>query len=495
MWENIKFKFNRKLAHRVLVSFLVLSLILIPLRPKQEADALAPLLAGALWVGGAIASEVAMDLGWKFLGKPAWDAIETKVMKDVANNPDSWDFPKTKPKKNGKKLDVDVSANDRQKMATLLKKYGDEVIEMDLDRKAKHTTPSYYVDIDDLEDPFYNTSIDVNISAYSGRSSEVMMLDYMSKFIDIEFTPIPYGRATYVEFIDTISGENIVLNPGGSYRKKVNGGTVYNLEMKDFGYNSNTGSSMIGLADEMSYTFYVWESAKPRKSYQMYQGYLNQLQENNRTIYVAQGVSVPEDNTKIYEIPLNTPSTYKLPWGDSISKPISIPLPDEDDSVIDIEWSEVETRQYDDDVENYQTTIINDNDPTITNNYNHVVNNYYTYEVESNEPSPEEINNQIAIIIENDIDIGTGGGGIPVVDDADKAVRVYDRTLVGYIKSVYDYLADGLDNSILALKDITDSASGLVSFLDSSFEWLPNEWRALFGSAFVMGVVAHFLRR
>lgn len=93
----------------------------------------------------------------------------------------------------------------------------------------------------------------------------------------------------------------------------------------------------------------------------------------------------------------------------------------------------------------------------------------------------------ITIIVEDDDDYPIG--------TRPDAVEVIDRSMLDVARQTYNYLGDSVDTAIDGMRDVTDNATGLISYLDESFDWLPNEWRALFGSAFILGVFAHFFRR
>lgn len=506
--------------HKILKILLALTVTLtmhLSLKPKEEANAIAPLLAGALWVAGGIAGEVAMDLGWQFIGKPAFDKIKSKVLKDVADNPDSWDFTKKKPKKNGKYLDIDVSANDRQKMATLLKKYGDDVIEMDRERESKNTRPVYDIDYP-VGDPFDDTSVQVDFYPLSSQNGSAggtgyEALEFVTRMYDITFTPQAYQKKTRIDFVSVVNSSErfSIITPGDDsssplqlnlYVWKSSDSWPYNMEPNQpVTYITSSGNS---YSDPDYWSFGNSAGA----TYKAYQGYLRSLEYANRTVFLAEGVAVPEDNSKIYEIPLDTPSSYQLPWADKITKPIKIPLPDEDDSVMDIEWEDLESRGYGDEIENYEVTIVNDNDPTITNNYNQTVNNYYTYEVDSDEKTPEQIKEEITIIIDNDVIVGDGdssggtsGSKLDVWVVTDDEIPIHRKffmevqEMADQLQDMYDGTVHFMDSAVDGMQSLTTGMTGFVSFLDDFFDWLPTEYKTLLGSGFMLGVVSFFLRR
>ena len=496
MWVNINW---RKLKFFKTFSILVVVMVILysSTVPKAQANVNAELAkkGAAGVIATAVMLEVAGELGWK-MTKEAWKKMMPKAKKKFEDAYESFDFPKKKPKKNGKHIDVDVSSLDKAKFATILKEIGDEVIELDKTRTGKNMTrPKYEIEVE-VADPFYKTGVEIEFGI-NGASSDYEALDAITRLYSVSFTPMAFKQTTEVRIYSVIDGSGAMIEVPGGYPMKSYDFRAMNEYLSGKGYsiamfenNLTTRKNMyltyIGSTNRMS-TGAFEIASKTGKTYQAYQSYLRALERANMTYYIAEGLMVPEDNTKVYKIPTNTPSDYQLPGDLNKTGGIfKIPLPDtSDDTVIDLEWEILEqeynlTNQIDND---YETNYFNN----VENTYNsttYITNNYYT--IQEGEKPQVDIDQEIEIIVKP----GDGGVIVPGED-----VDGLNRGLIGYAKQTYEYISDGIDNSLASLKDVTDSASGVVEFLDESMDWLPDSWRVLFGSAFILGVVAHFLRR
>lgn len=152
----------------------------------------------------------------------------------------------------------------------------------------------------------------------------------------------------------------------------------------------------------------------------------------------------------------------------------------------------------------YRTTIDSDDDYTKVT-YDNDIEIYAPDETNTTETNnyltpwnPKMSDDEFTLIVQpiQDVDVVVPGDDddLPTGPRPDP-VEVIDRSMLDVAVKTYDYLADSVDTTILAMRDITDSAGNIVGFLDTTMDWLPSEWRAVFTSAFVLGVFAHFMRR
>lgn len=472
---------------KILMCFTLIFTMSMALKPKEKAHAVLPLLAP---IAGAVVGEVASELGWKYVGKPAFKAVKDKIAGQVQKNTDKFDFTKKKPKKKGSKIDIDVSPLDRAKIASMLKEEGSNVIELDKKRSQKMTNPSYEVDFN-VDDPFYSTGVHLNLVSVSDSAESLQRKDFVSRMFNVEFVPNAFDGTSDVNFISVLTGDVYAV-------EGVVGGNPYVEYNYMLSYYTSTDLALFRINDGEYLASEYIKNFEDSKEWKMYESYIEQLQQNNRTIYMAGGLIVPEDNTRIYNVPLDTPSSYVLPNSTDLDVDISIPIAGGDDTEIDLEWEDLV--QYENDINNYENTVIERGDVTITNDYStYIVNNYYT--ADDGEPTIEEVENEIEneIIIIGDGSGGSGGAGdLTPVDDPIEVPEGFFHELyeVGqYIGDMYNGITSYLVMAVDGMEELASGASGLVEFLGEFFDWLPDEYVAILSSGFMLGVVAFFVRR
>lgn len=212
----------------------------------------------------------------------------------------------------------------------------------------------------------------------------------------------------------------------------------------------------------------------------------------NAEILNCGGLYIPSTIDRVYNAPMDMPADYQLPnhaaltGHDFVINNIMPPSETEGE----ITWEELDQYYTDNGLDIEQTVIDNIDtyleNGTITENRYTVgeINNYYT-DTEYTEKKEDVV--------------PPGESTVPVVptvpDESYPVATPVDRSMLSVITESYAYLTESLTTSLAAMRTVTDGATGLVDYLDTSFRWLPAEWRALFGAAFVMGVFAHFFRR
>lgn len=193
---------------------------------------------------------------------------------------------------------------------------------------------------------------------------------------------------------------------------------------------------------------------------------------------------VPSTIKNVYPVPMDMSSTYKMPNASDI-KPKVIVInnvfpPGEEGEVT---WEDIGNLYPDPkDFADLVDKSVDYDVGTINKPYTEqVINNYYT-----------DINYPIKVI---DFKPEIGEPEVTLPEVPKEPVEDLDHSMWEVLRNTYNYLDDGIDSSLAAMKGITDSAKGITNYLASAMGWLPPEWRAVFTSAFVLGVFAHFLRR
>ena len=465
------------------------------LKPKKEVDAALPLIP---IIAGAIAAEVAGELGWKYVGKPAWKAIEKKISGKVVSNADKFDFPKSKPKKNKDgSLSYPVSKKDRAKIASLLKEVGEEIIEADIERTSKNEkgkTDGYdfglEIEAGDASNPFYKTALNVKIVPYLENSAGYRAVDFFTKFYSIEFEPQAYENKVKITVINSIDGT--------SYDSFFYGGTPDDLNVILLKMLYENDDYRV-ISEPAAMNDYIGRDGSVTNN--LYHAYLNELNKNNRIIYLAGGVSVPEDNTRVYNYPMNTPVSYDLPPSLQNVSDADIIIPNFHDDVIEAEFVEIDdsynwTNEDIEKITNHVSTIEDsfNVENVTTNNITYHVNNYYT--ADDGEKSVLEVENEIQVIVGNENN-NNGGGGLNTVDNPEvpKGFFASLYVMAEQVRDMYEGVTLYLSSAVKGFKDLTDGVNGLTTFLGDFFDWLPNEFRLLISSSLMLGVVAFFLRR
>lgn len=450
----------------------------------SKPKAIAPLLIwGGSLLAGVIAEE-AIEMGIRHFSpdgkkksKSKAKKIATEVMDEVGDYGFEM-FEKDAKRKADGSLEVYPSANDRAKLAKKVADEFDDVIEMETLHKEKMSKPSYGVDYP-IGDPLEKTSVHIEIVKYSERPEDLKAHDKFIRLYNVRFTPIAFAKKTKVEFISSVTGRVI-------WWENFEGGLSYKIAP----YSNYEGDTY-----PFRLQFVGGNSFYPTKDYEtnlVYNQYINMIEKANSKIHYAEGLVVPESIKNVYPAPKHLPKDYELPnKGELSNKPVvfkNVFPPIGND--VDISWNELnQMAESDSEFQNKFEQNIDtylENGDINNNTYNTVVmNNYYT------DKNYDEKVADVQIDIDNNFPVPVEPGE----ETPGGEVEPLNRGLLGYAKQTYEYLADSIDGALASLKDLTDSASGVVHYLNTSMSWLPASWRMLFGSAFIVGVVAHFLRR
>lgn len=476
----------------------------LSVKPKEQAHAIAPLVAWGLWTAGGVVADIALEQGIKWATKTAGKKAADKVTKKVLDNADDFDFTKEAPKKTKDgELYVPVSSLDKQKIATLWKEEATTVIEADINRKQKYSKPKYDLEFS-ANDPMYSTSISLDVVPdFADWTGSKQMHAMIQGTYDVVFTPIPYGMKTNVTLVSVIDGSTVNLGDakGGS------SGNPTNYKIRVAG--GNTGFTKDNLATKKDTTFY-FEPSLDGRSYRdlpvslnnlkYFYGYLQALANANRTIYLANGLVVPGDAQRIYEVPMNTPSGYDTGVSKKPSAGFKIPLPDSYKDGNEYELTENNYQEFETIYNDYVTNNLEQELDYSTNNYDYsttTINNYYTYEEDEDEKSIEDVKNDITIIIENnnqDNNENGGSGNLPSGEETNKFYQLMANT-GQKITDMYNGVVKFFEVATTGFSSLTSGMGGFMKFLDEFFDWLPDEYRALLGAGFTLGVVSFFLRR
>lgn len=377
-------KKRKRLAFQKAMILFSIALLLSTFIPQKKAHAIAPLL---IWAAEAIVVDIALEQGWKYAKKSGMTAKAKKVAQDVVDNVIHYDFAKKKPiKKADGKIDIDVSANDRAKIARQLADLGEDIILANDDRERTNTSkPKYSLDVAST-DPMADTSIEINVILSADTPNERQALDFVNKLWHFKFTPVAYAKKTKVEMISAVDGQ--IRNLG-----ELDGGSALSPKSYTLRPYYNTGSSYT-----MSLTSGSWTSSYSISSYssttsKSFQAYINAVTLANTKIFYADGIMIPETVKNVYPAPINMAPDYKLPNYEQLKdRPvrIDVELPDTVDVELDWEDSTYLTK-----IETEINEEYNKMDVTINNNYDYstqVINNYYTdknYDVKAPDIEPE----------------------------------------------------------------------------------------------------------
>lgn len=372
-----------KIIKMFLPIFLSVMLIFNAAIPPKKTQAVAPIL---IWAAEALIAEVVIDLGWKYVGKPALKKLTKKISKKIMDNPNAFDFMKKKPKIDGKKksIDVDISPLDRAKIASMVKEESKTIKAKDKDNHEKWTTPSYDVDFGNT-DPFYNTGVKLNIypdTSYGNLLRNQEALHFYKKLIHFKFIPNAYKASSNLELISSLDNRVVCT-------QTLSGGTPYRVHDVKARYLTNTSG------DEYYLNFFSTGCSMNPKTpeVKVFKSYLRALELANTTIYLAEGVMVPEDNTRVYDVPMSTPSGTKLPNHNDLDIDLSIPIDIDNENILEVEWEDLDI--YQNYFEQYVTNVENKGDVTI-NNYENItyVTNIY-YQSDPYDKTPEEVCKEI----------------------------------------------------------------------------------------------------
>lgn len=475
---------KRKWMAVTLVFTLLLSTFSVTYVKPRKADAIVQALVP---IAGALVAEVALDLGWKYVVEPAYEAIVKKVAGEVVSKPDLYDFPKNKPKKGNGKIEVDVSPNDRAKIAKKLADEAKKVIDLDTARRAKTSKPVYKIDVADTADPFYGTSIELDVKPKDSSSMAVMeAYEFFISFFRIEFQAKSFEQRSDIGVYSDVTGNKL-------FEWSLAGGPSSNPKKYDLviDYYFYSGDQFMPYLAGIQLQNFNMEKTVEGKLWKAYKQALNNSV--GKKVYYSQGLVVPDSAKDVYSVDERTPPTYQLPNHNDLSKRLVLDMPDNvpyfEGEIVDVDYEDLDN--YIQHIEDSYNTYIEYGDVVTTNNYETITNNYYT--TYNYEKSDDEVKQEISIIIENENNVG--GVGCPEGDELCKSAEPYDRTILTYIKETYDYLDDWIDQLVASSRNVKESAGGLVSFLDEIFDWMPSEWRTLFATAFIGGIIAHFFRR
>lgn len=455
-------------ASKLFIILLVCSVLVFSYevnKPKAIAPAalVVPILAGI-----AIESMASMGIKWatKEIAKKKADDFAAAWAANPANK---FDFDGQNPylNKDGS-VYITPSANDRAKIASLLAgALGGAALED-------------YVSNDGNLTPYVNQGPE-GMSHTLTPTSEIGACG-------IQFFLGATNGGEWIPHSGQYEGKHLVMYYPEEARKNSN---WFQQTLLDPGTNFNTnvggGTSYPGIGQSYSYT---------TADRAMYSSFLQLCMDLKVPAYASDGLVIPQTINNVYNYNTGIPDGYDIPNKSQLeNKPVviqNIMPPSETEG--EITWEQVVTNYGDE-----ETTKQAINDGTgyllengdvnnIENVYTiSVVNNYYT-DVDQ-EKDKATVEKEIA---EYQPPAEVPGDNLPAPIEP---VAPINRGMLQVITESYQYLADGVDNSINSMRVVTDSATGLITYLDTSFRWLPAEWRAMFGAAFVLGVFAHFFRR
>lgn len=473
------------LFSKVFIMLLSISLIFNAAVKPKKTEAVAPVL---IWAAEALVVDVVANLGWKYVAKPAYEAIKKKVAKKVVDNADNFDFSKKKVSlsKDGK-MRVPASSLDKTKIATILKEESTVIVEKDTERKANTSKPIYDVDVSYTPvDPYYNTGmcLDVVPGKVINGIDNNLAVEWFNEVVSVKFDAYPYEQKVLVTFIDTMAGKQ------KSFVSTVKGGQPcanYELQVQE-----DTGDFLMFwlYKDGMNHTY----TSLPRNegfSFSSWKKIKQSLAGIKTTILHADGILIPESTKNVYDIPLKTPSTYKPPNDVQLNAPVTIQLPDiniENDLELDFD----ELGGFTTNISRGITTYETNNMDLTTNNYqyNYVVNNYYYSDVVG--VPQTDVDEDLKDLIPTDPTNPTDPK--PPAEVPTEYTSLMSR-MAGKVIDMYNGIVTFMKTSVEMMGELTAGTAGMVVFLTSFFSWLPAEYVTLLSVALMIGVTAFFLRR
>lgn len=479
---------------------LALTFVFIFVQPKkniQEAEAIAPLLVWAGWMIAGVVAEEALQMGIKHItdgGKSKTKSKTKKIADEILGELDGFDFDNNNLKRKADgSLEMDMSANDRAKIARKIADEFGEVITFDKERRDK------------LDDDYADVVVEIyEETPYNITNAEAFEL--VSKFFYIDVYSHPtLGNQGHKEGAITSSISNVIwhkelLSPGVNKLTfgRYGGGAPNYTNNMYMALKTPSGSTYGNYHSLDALTIAFFEKYKLAK----------QL---GSDVYTFDGMAVPQTIENVY--PVGTGYNGDLPNKQELSnKPYKIPNFFPSGSDEDVTWEVLEQNYYNDsDTENkfeqnVETYLENGDINNNTYTYNtQNINNYYTdtnYPVKSADIE-NEINIDIDITVptvpgETDVDVDgfkycvekSSGQVVPCKD-----IEAIDGGLLAYVRDSYNYASSAVKTAVDGLESIATGSAGLVALYSEIFDWLPDEVTVLLTSGLMLMIGLRVFRK
>jgi len=507
----------KKIGSKVFKVFLCLILIFIfsIVKPKQEAEAVAPLLAWGASIIGGLVLDYAIDMGMEWVDEQAKTKWKDNIVGKILNKHGDKIKDLKPTKKNGLKwlfkapkwlvsIIMDTIRDSMEDVATDDKKRKDT-------RKKKDGSNGYenlYEITTESTDPFYETGVCINsIGAYDGGANlkDKKFAAYLNEWVNYKLTPVSYAKASKLE----ISANKDFSNPFTVYISGDEPCRQMNL-YADFEDSSDSSKAVLWsvpyssssarniLASKITETNQKYYSGiTVSKSHDLLSGgfkafekYLELLQTKNQVVLFSDGVLATDGYKGYLNLPDGADTDSVIEWTEK-SKDLPPSVKDREfefEADITLVNQEFQTIQEGDEFDwelvlpelqakgdsIYNISYEYDYSPTINN----------TYIITENQQT--EINNEV---------VGSGDDGDGDGDGSGGSASKLDRSLLSYVKNAYEYADDTIDTAVDGLKDLGNSAKKIVEVYKVFFGWLPTEFQTLMYSSLAIMVGLRLFRK
>lgn len=494
---------------------LIISFVFLYAQPKQEmekAEAVVPLLLGIL---GSVVLDIAVDAGFAFadkqMAKKKADDIAGKLWKKHSKT-----LKDLKPtKKNIGKWALKLPAFLIAEIVDLWTDEAENVKDNDDDDDGvppEYKPDDFNVTIEGstvVTDPYYRTGGSVTLDI---ANSDPAALTFWAKYGGrIEIVPEPFRQGVKMyACVGTQSCESnwtwIFPNTGYSGFEVIF--TIGSIHVPE----SNPSSGGISVRYKTprkcgeqnqetcwSNGEFYWLGGSYGASWLRY---MENLRLGGKKIYQYQGMVIARNHIDSYirfdNDVLTSEQLQKIDWS-------KLRLPsgyDDREFEFDFDFSNHTDIQNDNEFEwelvegDVQTKIDNG---TIYNdydfNYEPTINNNYVL----TKAQREALDKQINIIINNDVDVGSGDGGQQCVEGGKvvpcKDVEKIDGSLLAYVRNAYDYAVNAIATAVDGLKKLGKSVVGLIDLYKTFMSWLPMEIQTLMYSSLAIMVGLRIFRK
>lgn len=505
----------KKIGSKVFKVFLCLILIFIfsIVKPKQEAEAVAPLLAWGASVIGGLVLDYAIDMGVEWLDEKAKTKWKDNIVGKILNKHGDKIKDLKPTKKNGLKWLFKAPKWLTAIIMDTIRDSMDDVAKDDKERKdsrkKKNGSQGYenlYEITTETTDPFYKTGVCIESIApyeYGRKVEDLKFSAYLNEWVNYKLTPVSYERMSKLE---VSSNKDF----SGSLTFYINGNSEPCQKLSlyaDYNYDSDTSNAVIwnnkdgqtgwaALATKTGNDRKLYSGITISKShplmvgYKAFEKYLEILETKHQVVLFSDGVLATEGYKGYLNLPDGADTDSVIEWTEK-SKDLPTVVKDREfefEADITLVNQEFQTIQEGDEFDwelvlpelqakgdsIYNISYEYDYSPTINN----------TYIITENQQT--EINNEV---------VGSGDDGDGDGDGSGGSASKLDRSLLSYVKNAYEYADDTIDTAVDGLKDLGKSAKKIVEVYKVFFGWLPTEFQTLMYSSLAIMVGLRLFRK
>lgn len=462
-----------------------------PKEQMQEAEAVVPLAGWVVSIIGGIVIDIAIDMGVKFIDKKAKEGFQNKVLQKIfSKNTNKIKINELKPtKSNAGKW---ILKAPKWLLALITGAVTNEIIETkkeDIEREEIITSgkpllpsPNDSDIVFKPTDPFYNTNVHITGLVYMDGSSNVesrKRFAYLNSWVHWRMSPVSFAERSKIE-ISAYKDFSLVdtFYVRGGFNGEFKYGTRWDsprfyTDTATF-YSVPSGGSVV--TEKYMYAVdNVWAG------FPAFKVYLEELENNSKKIYYANGLLVSEYDGLI-QLPDVIPDDFDyslLPPTIQNDREYEFTIKDES-LLINENWTTINEG----DIFNWEIIegdIINQGDTiyniTIIYDYNPSPNPDYVVTPEEQ----DKIDSQLP---------STDGSKPPSTN-----VGTIDGSLVAYVKNAYEYATSLINTSVEGLKSLATGAKELTALFGVFMGWLPKEIVVLMTSGLGLMIGLRVFRR